>query len=380
MQQAIITHTDGIATDGSVLVEMLVVNDSQADRQIDVPAVVAGQLQGDRADMVSLERADDTSSRLALAPGAFATVRYKLNLGANSATMAGNRLISIPQWNTAQVSVKAPRQEVAISQPERGTIAPMANHARHPPVQSRLEREENRFLANFSPYEPSYIVFGTAKDSEWRVQLSFKYRLIGSAADGARPSWRDGLYFGFTNKLFWDIASDSSFRDANYLPELFYRTPEFALSSHTGAGLQVGLQHESNGRAGKIQGRSVNNVYISPTVSHQLGDGYRLSLAPRAVLLVGGKAGNPDILKYRGASSLDISLGKDDGLLLSASGRYNFRSGKGGLETDLSYPIDRFLGGPNLYLFVQSFTGYGESLFDYNRRMNRLRIGVAITR
>ncbi|MEC7931559.1 MAG: phospholipase A, partial [Pseudomonadota bacterium] len=37
-------------------------------------------------------------------------------------------------------------------------------------------------------------------------------------------------------------------------------------------------------------------------------------------------------------------------------------------------------GGPDFYLFGQTFTGYGENLLDYNRRMKRLRIGLALVR
>ena len=51
---------------------------------------------------------------------------------------------------------------------------------------------------------------------------------------------------------------------------------------------------------------------------------------------------------------------------------------RGALSADLSYPLPRLLGGgPDLYLFGQSFVGYGENLLDYDRRMTRFRIGVA---
>src|SRR3546814_2275188 len=50
-------------------------------------------------------------------------------------------------------------------------------------------------------------------------------------------------------------------------------------------------------------------------------------------------------------------------------------------SADISYPIDRLIGGNlNFYLIGQAFTGYGENLLDYNRRMTRLRLGLAIVR
>lgn len=54
---------------------------------------------------------------------------------------------------------------------------------------------------------------------------------------------------------------------------------------------------------------------------------------------------------------------------------------KGSISGDLSYPLRRLLGGgPDFYLFAQSFTGYGENLLDYNKRVSRLRLGVALVR
>lgn len=44
-------------------------------------------------------------------------------------------------------------------------------------------------------------------------------------------------------------------------------------------------------------------------------------------------------------------------------------------------PPPRRLGGrPDVYLFAQSFVGYGENLLDYDRHLKRLRIGVALVR
>src|SRR3546814_4124934 len=106
-----------------------------------------------------------------------------------------------------------------------------------------------------------------------------------------------------------------------------------------------------------------------------LGDGYNLSLAPRRSFYVGDRSDNPDIRRYRGNTGLFMEVGEDEGLRLSTSTRFDFRSGKGAISADISYPLRRILGGgPDFYLFGQSFVGYGENLLDYNRRMSRLRI------
>ena len=112
-----------------------------------------------------------------------------------------------------------------------------------------------------------------------------------------------------------------------------------------------------------------------------LGGGYRLSIAPRLSLFVGDKSDNPDIRRYRGNTGLFMEVGEDNGLRLSTSTRFNIGSGKGALSADLSYPLRRILGGgPDFYLFGQSFIGYGENLLDYDRNTRRLRVGIALIR
>tara|TARA_R110002167_G_scaffold82315_5_gene224625 strand:- start:528 stop:758 length:231 start_codon:yes stop_codon:yes gene_type:complete len=76
-----------------------------------------------------------------------------------------------------------------------------------------------------------------------------------------------------------------------------------------------------------------------------------------------------------------MEAGKDNGLRISTSTRFNFGSGKGGGNADISYPLKRILGGgPDFYLSGQGFFGYGENPLDYNLRMTRVRVGVALVR
>ena len=181
--------------------------------------------------------------------------------------------------------------------------------------------------------------------------------------------------------MFWDLGAHSSpFRNIDYQPELFYLTPPATLSSGVSLSAQGGIRHESNGRDGTAS-RSINSVYVAPMAAIPLGGGYSLSIAPRLSLFVGDKSDNPDIRRYRGNTALFMEVGEEDGLRLSTSTRFNLSSGKGAVSADLSYPLPRLLGGgPDFYLFGQSFIGYGENLLDYDRRTTRFRIGVALVR
>ena len=370
-------QTDG---EGRTVVDLLLANGGTREQTMPLPPRVEAKVDGGDSAMVWLDRAPDQPTTLSIPAGGFARARYRFTASPDAA--GRELLVSIPAWGTQQVALTQRPTETAeapVAAAPPPTLA--ASLSEDGTVQSHIEERSNRFFDNFSAYQSTYVAYGKVEDSELRVQVSFKYQIAGSRRQYPQArSWSDGLYFGFTHRIFWNFRSDDFFRDANYLPELFYRTRAFAIGNKGAGGFEFGVQHESNGRAGPAS-RSLNTVYVAPTAMWDLGSGYSISASPRLTFLIGGRAGNPDIRSYRGVTGLNLQVGKDDGLRLSAYSRYNFSTGKGAISTELSYPLPRLLGGgPDLYLFAQSFAGYGESLFDYNRRMTRLRFGLAITR
>lgn len=369
-------------TDGAVLVDVRLLNGGTEPHRIALPDRIEARLTANGAPRtIWLERTADMPADLIIPPDGFRRARYRFP-DADEPALDGATL-SIPAWSAQQVTLAlraAPatqlaQAEVAPAQPD-ASAAPKAT----PPPSDRSAG--NPFLANLSAYEPIYAVYGPGTNSEARIQISFKYQLFGTRrAEGLPRSWRDGLHFAFSQRMFWDLGGESSpFRNIDYQPELFYLTPSATLSSGISLSAQGGIRHESNGRDGTAS-RSVNSVYIAPMAAIPLGGGYRLSVAPRLSLFVGDKSDNPDIRRYRGNTGLFMEVGEDEGLRLSTSTRFNLGSGKGAFSADISYPLPRLLGGgPDFYIFGQSFVGYGENLLDYDRRMTRFRIGVALVR
>ena len=109
-------------------------------------------------------------------------------------------------------------------------------------------------LAPYLPIEPTAML----EDSEMMFQLSIKapiwQNVFGSNIDG---------YFGYTTKSYWQLFNDdfsAPFRETNYQPELFLRsvTKRKFLGVDV-AGWDLGINHESNGRAEPIS-RSWNRV------------------------------------------------------------------------------------------------------------------------
>lgn len=365
--------------DGAILVDLRLLNGGNVPQTLSLPDRIEARI-GTSASVrtVWIERAANIPASLTVPPGGFMRARYRFRAPAD--LVPDGAVLSIPAWSSQQITV-ALRNATQVAQAVPAPQAPFIPERKAaPPPADRSAG--NAFLVHLSAYEPIYAVYGPGTDSEARIQISFKYQLFGSRrVDGLPRSWRDGLHFAYSQRMFWDLGGNSSpFRNVDYQPELFYLTPSATLSNGISLSAQGGIRHESNGRDGSAS-RSINSIYVAPTAAIPLGGDYRLSIAPRLSLFVGDKSDNPDIRRYRGITGLFVEIGKDEGLRLSTSTRFNFSSGKGALSADLSYPLPRLLGGgPDLYLFGQSFTGYGENLLDYDRRMTRFRIGVALVR
>ncbi|WOF45016.1 phospholipase A [Sphingopyxis indica] len=359
---------------GGVLVDLRLLNAGVTPQDIVLPDSVEAELVKDGIRRrVWLERIAPTHTDIRVAPKEFASARYRLP----ATDAADGALLSVPSWDAQPVAL-APRPIPAES-PSYQSVSG-ATEPQTPPPADRAAG--NAFVDNLSVYEPIYAVFGPGTDSDARIQISFKYQLFGSREREDRPSsLLDGLYFAYTQRMFWDLGARSSpFRNVDYQPELFYLSSPIGLSDKATLSAQVGLRHESNGRDGAAS-RSFNTLYVAPMAALSLGGDRRLIIAPRLWLYVGGRSDNPDIRRYRGNSGLFMEVGEDHGLRLSTSTRFNFASGKGSVSADISYPLNRILGGgPDFYVFGQSFIGYGENLLDYNVRTTRFRIGVALVR
>lgn len=205
--------------------------------------------------------------------------------------------------------------------------------------------------------------------SEVKFQFSIKIPVL---ADIARS--RVSLYAAYTQLSYWQAYNHSAFfRESNYEPEVFL---EYAWQRPLPGGWQwqladLGLVHQSNGQGGTLE-RSWNRVYLGGTfVRHRWRLRVRAWYAIRAAQLL---RHNPDISRYLGYGDWVVSYhrGRQTIALMS---RNNLTSGfaRGAWELTWSFPLVQQLKG-----YVQVFTGYGQSLIEYNHRTTALGIGFAI--
>jgi phospholipase A1/A2 len=264
------------------------------------------------------------------------------------------------------------------------------------------------FKEHFFGYEPMYFIAGPDAP-EGKFQLSLRYQLLSREGPIAKKApWLQGINFAYTQTSLWDLGQESSpFLDTSYKPEIFYLLERID-GGHWGEGvrldIQGGIQHESNGNP-EINSRlldvgqrvsyytedgsttrlktsrSMNLLYIKPTLTLTWKNKFEFKLQPRAWVYAGGLSDNPDLPDYRGYADLKVSAGWTTGLQLSALGRVGDDAKRGSLQLDLTYPLMKILwGNSSLYFQAQYFTGFGESLLLYRLRSEVYRFGFAIYR
>jgi phospholipase A1 len=213
------------------------------------------------------------------------------------------------------------------------------------------------------------------EDIEAKFQLSIKVPLNYDSLliEG------DGLYFGFTIQAWWQIYAENiskPFRETNYQPEIFYLAPLDWHPFGGNTGFAVGIEHQSNGRAQNLS-RSWNRVFGNFLFEKE---NFALSFRPWVRLSEDEKKfeldpngdDNPDIDDFLGHYELGLVYKWND-LEFSMGGRHNFSTSKGSAEFGLTFPLWGKLRG-----YATAFSGYGESLIDYNHRQTRFGLGIAL--
>ena len=210
----------------------------------------------------------------------------------------------------------------------------------------------------------------TLTKPEVTFQLSFKAKL-----------WQDvfgkdmDLWFAYTQRSFWQLYNfdDSSpFRETNYEPEVLlnFRT-RFSLLGLKARFIQLGLNHQSNGQSEPLS-KSWNRIVAN--VGLERGD-FSLLLKgwykfPESV----EEDDNPGINRYMGYGEVwAYYFLKKHRLGVMLRDNLNFRENRGAIQLEWSFPLFAQIGG-----YIQYYLGYGESLLDYNHRVNRIGVGFIL--
>jgi phospholipase A1/A2 len=207
-------------------------------------------------------------------------------------------------------------------------------------------------------------------DTEVKYQLSVKFKIWENLLGKDRDLW-----FGYTQQSNWQLynANDSvssEFRETDYEPEvvLVQRTNGHLLGWDWRM-LSLGFVHQSNGQSLPLS-RGWNRLYAQ----FGLERSNIVMLVRPWIILTGANQlyDNPDIRQYMGSGDIRLTY-SNAGYVYSVLGRYSFSGGNGAVQLDWAFPIAGSLKG-----YVQLFSGYGESLIDYNHSQTVVGIGLLL--
>jgi phospholipase A1/A2 len=263
----------------------------------------------------------------------------------------------------------------------------------------RILNERSTELNPFviTPHKQSYILPITVSDNfnrdpydfndnyqkemehfEAKYQISFKVPLRTSSLFLTG----DGLYFAMTIQAWWQLYADEiskPFRETNYTPEIFYVLPLPWQPFDGNMATSIHFEHQSNGQT-QLLSRSWNRIHLSMVYER---DDFALAFKPWYRVPENAKTDpleprgddNPDIEDYLGHYELIGAYAFNDEHKVSMNLRKNWGTGNGSLELNYTFP---FPGSTRLVGMLQYFTGYGESMIDYNHKQQKLGFGIAV--
>ncbi|MCB1979785.1 MAG: phospholipase A [Burkholderiaceae bacterium] len=220
--------------------------------------------------------------------------------------------------------------------------------------------------------------------TEARLQLSVRTKVAQNLLTQGDPTRRDSLWFGYTQQSYWQVfTGDISrpFRATDHEPEVMYVYPTDAKLPfgwrwrYSG----IGLNHQSNGQSEPLS-RSWNRAYLMTGV--ELDNRWRVQAKIwKRISEDASSDDNPGISDYIGRGEIsafwNVNPNNTLGLTLRSSLAH---AARGSARLEWLQALGTGLGGgkSNLRLHTQLFSGYGDSLIDYNRKRTVFTVGLSL--
>lgn len=223
------------------------------------------------------------------------------------------------------------------------------------------------------------------RTTEMRVQLSVRTKVAQGLLTQGHPTLKDSVWFGYSQQSYWQLFSPDisrPFRATDHEPEVMYVYPTDAKLPfgwrwrYSG----IGLVHQSNGQSLPLS-RSWNRVYLMTgmeldnrwTVSGRLWKRLHESA---------DSDDNPGISNTMGRGEVTVSWNIDRDNMLALTGRTSGlgSSARGSGRLEWMQTLGKTFGGSksNLRLHTSLFSGYGDSMIDYNRKRTVFSVGMSL--
>ncbi|WP_034387465.1 phospholipase A [Comamonas composti] len=238
---------------------------------------------------------------------------------------------------------------------------------------------------NQQPYSPTRGAPAEEdyQKNEMRLHLSARTKIAQGMLTGPTSSGKDSLWFGYTQQSYWQLFNPGlsrPFRNTDHEPEVFYVYPTDAPLPfgwrwrYSG----VGLVHQSNGQSDPLS-RSWNRWYVM--TGAELDNRWQFHLkAWHRISERGDKDDNPGIQDYIGRGEVRLGWNVNERHHLALTARASLGKGRGSGRIEWFRTLGEGWNGgkSNLRLHVQLFSGYGDSLVDYNFKRTMFSVGLSL--
>jgi phospholipase A1/A2 len=247
---------------------------------------------------------------------------------------------------------------------------------------------------NTAPGSPTNGQVATAtgyRNTELKINLSVRTKIVSGLLRRDADLLRDSLWFGYTQQSYWQLFNGNisrPFRATDHEPELIYVFPHsFGLPADWTYRMSgLGVVHQSNGQSLPLS-RSWNRAYLMAAADKIAVNGDRYTLGARLWRRLPERADkddNPDISNYIGRAELvgrwsfDTGADKEKAThTLGVTLRHALkREARGSVRLEYLRGIGSANSG--LRFHTQLFSGFGDSLIDYNRKRTVFSVGLSL--
>lgn len=231
---------------------------------------------------------------------------------------------------------------------------------------------------NYTPYSPtqgSYQDRAGYRHEDVALQLSLRAKVARGVLQA-----NDGIWLAYKQSSawqLWDAVDSRPFRNTDYQPEILYVAPVPARFADLPGGwqlrmVQAGFVHQSNGQSDPLS-RSWNRLQFRIGADNgrwggMLGAMFRLP---------DSSDDNPDLVDHIGTLEAKAGMGLGYTRFTLTTRINPDRLSRGSVQLGLSHPI--YHDDPaGLRWYLQLFSGYGQTLLDYNVKQQSVGVGVML--
>lgn len=257
-----------------------------------------------------------------------------------------------------------------------------------------------KYYANLFEHEGTYFLLYHSFTPVWGVNSRTEIKFQISAKI---PIWRDmfggkgSLFFGYTQTMwfqFFNFRYSSPVRDTDYKPSVFYSYPaKWDFWGGTLQELRIGFLHYSNGIGGEeckveswdkpspanCRSRSAANRLILEAIWEsdfgKEGEAGHFGIHLSAWPYIPSRGDNLDLQKYMGYANIKLYYKHSAHLaeVHFAPIIVAYRAYYPSVRVGYSFGVSDFVA-----IYAQYFYGYGDNLYEYNRKSHRLGIGIRL--